>query len=214
MIKLSSENEDVQKFLDYVHSSLRKHKIKLILSLETTTIGKNQISGYFSDEDRELLVCIDDPDWIETLVHEFCHFLQYKEQDPVYTSLDQGDSNYVSEVWDWLDHKHEFVSTKRKNEAFRKMIAMELDCERRSVEMIKRFKLPVNLEDYTYIAFVYVHYYNFCKKYRTWFSDGSSVADIVEISHLEDKYKISLDVDFSKLPPEFEEIFKKYSKMA
>jgi hypothetical protein len=212
MIKLSSENKDVQTFLDYVHSSLRKYKIKLILSLETTTIGKNQISGYFDDASKELLVCINEPNWIETLVHEFCHFLQFKEQDPLYTSLDQGDSNYLSEVWDWLDNKHEFVSTKRKNEAFRKIIDMELDCERRSVEMIKRFKLPINLEDYEYTAFVYIHFYNFCKKYRTWFSDGVSVADIVEISDLEDKYKISLDGDFRKLPPEFEEIFKKYAK--
>ena len=212
MIKLSSENEDVQKFLDYVHSSLRKHKIKLILSMDTKSIGKNQISGYFDESSKELLVCINDPDWIETLVHEFCHFLQFKEQDPIYTSLDQGDSNYLSEMWDWLDGRYEFISTKRKNEAFRKIAAMELDCERRSVEMIKRFKLPVNLEDYTYIAFVYVHYYNFSKKYRTWFSDGVSVADIVEIADLEDKYKISLDGDFRKLPPEFEEIFKKYSK--
>ena len=212
MIKLSSENKDVQTFLDYVHSSLRKYKIKLILSLETTTIGKNQIAGYFSDEGKELLVCINEPNWIETLVHEFCHFLQFKEQDPLYTSLDQGDSNYLSEVWEWLDNKHEFISTKRKNEAFRKIIDMELDCERRSVEMIKRFKLPINLEDYTYTAFVYIHFYNFCKKYRAWFSDGVSVADIVEIADLEDKYKISLDGDFRKLPSEFDAIFKKYTK--
>lgn len=212
MIKISSENKDVQAFIDYVHSSLRKYKINLILSLETATIGKNQISGYFDDGSKELLVCINEPNWIETLVHEFCHFLQFKEQDPIYTSLDQDGSNYISELWDWLDGKLEFISTKRKNEAFRKIIAMELDCERRSVEMIKRFKLPVNLEDYEYVAFVYIHFYNFCKKYRTWFSDGVSVADIVEISDLENKYKISLDGDFRKLPPEFEEIFKKYTK--
>lgn len=213
MIKLSSENETVQNFLDFVHSSLKKHKMNLILSLDPIKICSNVVSGYFSEEDREIRIDISDRTWIETLVHEFCHFLQYIENDPFYTCLEQGDTNFLSEAWDWLDGSLEFVSTRRRNLVFRKILEMELNCEKRSVEMIKKFELPIDLDEYIFAAYVYINYYNFAKKYRTWLKIDTVLGSIFEIKECAEKFGgISLDQDFKQLPKEYEEIFKKYSK--
>ena len=77
MIKVTSDNENVQKFLDYVHSQLRKNKFKLILHMDNLKIGKNYVSGYFSEDTKEIVISIKEENWLEILVHEFNHFVQF-----------------------------------------------------------------------------------------------------------------------------------------
>ena len=212
MIKLSSENENVQKFIDYVHSLLKKYKVKLILSIDSIKIGKNSVCGYFSESDKEIKIDISEKNWLEVLVHEFCHFLQYIEDEPTYKTLEQ-EENILTEFWEWVENERE-LNTNRKRYVCRKVLEMELNCEKRSIEMIRKFDLPIDINEYIFGAYVYIHYFNFVKKYRTWLKDDVSLGNITEIKTISEKYGgMTLEQDFKTLPKEYEDEFKKLSKM-
>lgn len=208
MIKVTSDNENVQKFLDYVHSQLRKNKFKLILHMDNLKIGKNYVSGYFSEDTKEIVISIKEENWLEILVHEFNHFVQFINNEEKYVLLNQGESNFLIELWEWLDGDIE-LNTKRKNLLFKTVQEMELDCERKSVEMIKKFDLPIDIEEYTSIANIYIFYYTYAKKNRCWFSENSTIKDIMTEGNLQN---LSLDCDFTKLPEEYVKHFKNSSK--
>lgn len=207
MIKISSNDENVQKFINHVHSHLRKNKFKLVLHLDELKIGKNSVSGYFSEEDKEIVISLKESDWLEVLVHEYNHFIQFISNESSYISLTQGDSNYLSEMWEWIDKESEFEE-KRLDVMFQTVREMELDCERRTVEMIKQYNLPINLEEYIFTANVYLYFYSFVRKFRCWFKENISIKEMTEFSEM----NFSLDDDFSKLPKLYEDVFKKYTE--
>lgn len=206
MIKISSNDENVQKFINHVHSHLRKNKFKLVLHLDELKIGKNSVSGYFSEEDKEIVISLKEQDWLEVLAHEYNHFIQYITNEPSYISLTQGDSNYLSEMWDWIDKESEFEET-RLDVMFDTVREMELYCERKTMETIKEFNLPIDLDEYIFSANVYLYFYSFVRKYRCWFKENVGIKDITELSDLQ----MTLEEDFSKLPELYEETFKNYT---
>lgn len=206
MIKISSNDENVQKFINHVHSHLRKNKFKLVLHLDELKIGKNSVSGYFSEEDKEIVISLKEQDWLEVLAHEYNHFIQYITNEPSYMSLTQGDSNYLSEMWDWIDKESEFEET-RLDVMFNTVREMELYCERKTMETIKEFNLPIDLDEYIFSANVYLYFYSFVRKYRCWFKENVGIKDITELSDLQ----MTLEEDFSKLPELYEETFKNYT---
>lgn len=206
MIKISSNDENVQKFINHVHSHLRKNKFKLVLHLDELKIGKNSVSGYFSEEDKEIVISLKEQDWLEVLAHEYNHFIQYITNEPSYVSLTQGDSNYLTEMWDWIDKESEFEEA-RLDVMFETVREMELVCERKTMETIKEFNLPIDLDEYIFSANVYLYFYSFVRKYRCWFKENIGIKDITELSDLQ----MTLDEDFSKLPELYEETFKKYT---
>lgn len=208
MIKVTSDNENVQKFLDYVHSQLRKNKFKLILHMDNLKIGKNNVSGYFSEDTKEIVISIKEENWLEILVHEFNHFVQFINNEEKYVLINQGESNFLNELWEWLDGNIE-LNPKRKNLLFKTVLEMELDCERKSVEMIKNFDLPIDIEEYKTIANIYIFYYTYAKNNRCWFSETSTIKDIMTEGNLQN---LSLDCDFTKLPEEYIKLFKNCSR--
>jgi hypothetical protein len=207
MIKLSSDDQNVQDFLDLVHSSLKKMKFKLVLTIDNLFVGKSSVSGYFDEVDKVIKISILDEDFLEVLVHEFCHFLQFSEGDPKYTRLFLNGENMLDELWSWLDGYGE-METKRKNLIFNSVIEMERDCEKRTIELIKKYSLPIDLDNYKNNAIMYLYYYTYAKKFRTWFLDEISFDDLEEI----DMTSLSLDDNFKKLPVQLLKSFKKISK--
>lgn len=208
MIELRVSDENVQKFLNDIKTNLKKHKFKLVLSLEDLKIGKNSVSGWFDESDKELAISIKDSEWLSVLVHEYCHFLQHIENDSTILALEYGDENHLSDVWDWLDGKFEFFSKQDKNMAFNKVIQMELNCERRAVEKIKEYKLPIDLDDYISSAHIYLYYYLFAKKHKKWFGENFGSSDIKLFEEIPNK---TLEHSFKTLPRNYEELFKKFA---
>jgi len=208
MIKLSSMDENTQKFLDYVDSSLKKSRFKLILSMSDVNVGRISVGGSFDESAKELNVGISDPDFLEILVHEFNHFLQWAEQSPIYLKISDDNPSMSEQLWDWLDGDIE-LPKERVSKIIQSVIDMELDCERRSVKMIKEFSLPIDIKEYIFVAYTYLNFYNYVKKHRTWFKKNVGISEIKEIRG---KKNIHLRGKFKRLPKGFEEIFRKYSK--
>lgn len=208
MIKITSLDENTQIFLDYVDKTLKKYRFTLVLSMDDLTVGKNPVGGTFDEIDKTLEISIKDEGWLEILVHEFNHFLQWIEQDLIFLKISENGSNMSEQLWAWLDKEIE-LSKERVSEIIQSIIDMELDCERRSVKMIKEFSLPIDIKEYIYTAYVYLNFYNYVKKHRTWFKQKVFLADIKEIRETKN---IHLRGNFRRLPKGFEEIFRKYCR--
>lgn len=203
MPRLLSNDENVQEWLEMVESDLKKHKTKLKLFQRKIRLGDSSISGYFSHEERAIVVNVKKP-FLDLLVHEYNHFRQSIEISDLFHEWLDGSVP----IWDWIDGTCEFSSNKERNYAFDCIINLEKDCEVRSIEMIKKHSLPINLEEYSKIAWIYVNYYNYARKHRTWFRDDVKLSDVKEFNNIE----ISFEGKMNRLSREMEEIFAKYSK--
>lgn len=108
----------MENFLSYVINDLRKHGVSLHL------IAKNshkKCFGYF--DEKTVLVCLKNEDWLDTLVHEYCHFLQKKDNPKQYEKVFGG---------------------KNKKDFYKNACKIEIDCAIRSLKIIKKFNLKIN----------------------------------------------------------------------
>ena len=123
-------------------------------------------SGYFEDSEKLLVVAMKSPIALEILVHEFGHLTQYLDNCKPWKNL--GDS--LDNTFSWLSGKS--VSNIEKHIDAVKL--MELDNERRSVQIIKKFNLKIDIKLYIKKANSYIYFYNMIKKTRRWSSPNNS----------------------------------------
>jgi hypothetical protein len=98
------------------------------------------------------------------------------------------------DIFAWTNGKR---LTKKKVQAYIKgVLAVELDCEKRAVENIKKFGLPCDIDDYIQKANAYVYFYQFVLKRRKWYSPGKAPYEIPEV--------------YSKMPTKF---LNRYDRM-
>jgi hypothetical protein len=155
-------------FLHYVKGKCRKHGIELILR-EVSYLkldGNIRCSGYFDDEGGKLVVAMKSPLALEILVHEFGHLTQYVDNCKPWRNL----GNSLDKMTDWLQGKDIRNSDKYINVARE----MELDNEKRSVQIIKDFNLNIDIDSYIQKANSYVYFYNWMKTTRRWSSSSNS----------------------------------------
>lgn len=95
-------------------------------------------------------------DFNSLLLHEFCHALQYIEKD-------------IDELVDeWLNFKIEIEKTKLK-EYIDLLLNVELDCEIRVVELIKKNKFDLDIDLYTKKGNSYLLFYKKMLQVRKWY---------------------------------------------
>lgn len=203
--------EKVKLFIDHLKNFAKENNIKLFLSPEKGVIlgeGSNILcNGYFDGENR-LLACAMGKDisyWLLILLHESSHMDQFLENDPAWTNnigLVQTD--------EWLAGKDD-VDLNVISEEIRTSIDIELDCERRTVEKIKKWSLDkiIDIEEYIQKGNAYILFYLWMKKNRSWYTLGKEPYNIDEIVSTMPK---TFDIDYTKLEPKIEEVFDKYLK--
>lgn len=128
--------------------------------------GNIKCSGYFDDNKKLLVVAMKSPLALEILVHEFGHLTQYIDNCKPWRKL----GNSLDKMTDWLQGRQVRNSDKHINAAR----DMELDNEKRSVQIIKDFDLPIDIESYVQRANSYVYFYNWMKTTRRWSSPSNS----------------------------------------
>jgi len=133
-------------------------------------INNVSVSGWFSESDSLEFACAvgkSQKNWIQTFVHEYCHFQQWKEKESTYTRWDD-ETDLLVKYDEWLEGREE-LTKKELIKATRVIQACELNCEKRSVKMIKEWDLPINIDDYIKKANCYIYFYNAVSKYRNWY---------------------------------------------
>lgn len=167
--KLFLESIEEELILSNVYYHLPK---KEAVGSKTSSL---KTSGFFrGDPDPELVVATKKPlsSWFPILIHEYCHYLQWKEQSPLWrhhqelTSALGGDA-----LFDWIEGKKD-LEEETLDELFSVTIALEKDAEERAVEIIRTRNLPVDIESYLKGARSYLLFYQFVRKHRLWFSAG------------------------------------------
>lgn len=161
---------NVQEFIKHVKSECRVHGIKFRLKPTKTVSTSDNIKcvGYCEPDDlKELIVAKKNQNWLMTLVHEYAHLTQWIDQ-----CKEWKDTYKIDNVDDWLNGKE----VPNIEKALAKTRDMELDNEKRTVKLIKKWNLPIDIKTYTRKANAYVQYYNYLYHTRRWMHPDNSPA--------------------------------------
>lgn len=129
----------------------------------------SRTTGYFDDVPEPILACAigkPEEEWYQILVHESCHMDQWKEKSEAWKSIDIQNMRADQIMDKWLGGM-EFEDSLIKD-SIRIMQAVELDCEIRSVEKIKKLDLPIDIPQYIKKANSYLYLYSAILHTRKW----------------------------------------------
>lgn len=163
---INKQEENTKRFLRHVRRVCEELDIKLDLRRARKIKLSPTIacSGYFDEESRVLAVAMKAPDALGILVHEYCHLTQYLDYLDGKFRLWKSATNALGKLDAWLSGEP-ITNLKRVITYSREL---ELDNEKRSVAMIQKWNLPVDLDDYIKKANAYVLFYNWMHKTRKW----------------------------------------------
>lgn len=147
-------------------------QLKLIPS-QYTIIEEDKTSGYFDESNLNKLkiaVAIGNrpkTDWVPTLVHEYCHFLQLKNKNKAYLkNLNQNGKNSALIYNDYTVFKHK-MPYRKAFESLKRVLLIELDCEKKVIRYLKKAKMSQEMIDlYAREANAYLFYLIFDFHYR------------------------------------------------
>ena len=205
---------ETAKFLFYVMTKCLSDGISFHIypSCQISADG-SLVAGYFDDENHDRLALhsvIRSPNTrhtaLGTVVHEFCHTRQYIEKDPCYwINGDTKITDSMYEKWDkWIAKESEYTE-EEIDEFITICMQVEANCERRTVEMIKEFKLPIDIEQYTKEANAYILFYRVMQKERKW----CNVKDPAEINTILELMPTEIVTDLRTLPNGYYELVAK-----
>jgi hypothetical protein len=169
-----------KKFLKHVREHLKEYGGKLVFGRgNKVNCGDGCRSiGYFSDRPLEIRVATKSRDPISTIAHEYAHFLQWIDTPQ---NIMQADDRASLLVFDWLTGK--YYDKKEVQKAFCRVMVMERDAERRTVDLIKKFDLKVDIDKYIRQANCYIYMHWIMRERRSW-KYRTGVSDPMESRNL------------------------------
>jgi hypothetical protein len=190
--------DPISNFISHVKKECKTHGVKCDLRKTAYVKLSESIkaSGYF-DETVPTLVCsMNHKDFIEILAHEYGHLTQWKEGIPLWKSVEVS----MTALDNWLSGEE----VENITEHIAACRDLELDNERRTVKIIKEFKLPVNTHQYIKKANAYVHFYNYMLVSRRWCTPKNSpYTNKKVIESMSSKF----DMEYKSLPKRLKKIF-------
>lgn len=204
-------NDEIDKFIKYVFNKLVKHDVEIIISTKNYVIYPSdnlKCNGYYytdeNNDSRMFAFATGRPlnKWFPVFIHEFCHFEQWRTSAKVWDELEDED-----ELWDWVSRKIE-LSKRESNSMINHARNLEYDCELRTVAMIKKFNLPVDVEKYSQMSAAYILFYDYLKKYRTWYKIGKEPYRNKKLISIMPKKLPAISSRKLKLTPAMEKLYK------
>lgn len=186
-----------------------KNNIQLILSpSKSVEISGIECSGLFTAPNLgnpgTFAVAIGKPfkDWVTVCLHELSHMDQYIEQCDVWKDGMLEDGRDCSDHL--FDNLQGISTTLSKLELINRTIAIELDCEKRTVHKIYQHNLTtfVNVKDYIRKANSYVFFYRFMVEYGKFYDEPPYMIEDIWMTAPD-----HFDNDYSKIP---NQLYKKY----
>jgi len=165
------KDTNIVQFLESEIEHCKENKVKIKFSnIEYVPINGVDCSGYFEDDPKPYIrVAVKKPfdEWFPVFIHESCHKDQYVENSIVWAQKIKDYFN-ASDILDmWINQVVE-LKPKQLTEVIKQVINLELDCEKRSVEKIKKYNLPINIEAYIQQANSYIFYHHLLAEYRRY----------------------------------------------
>lgn len=186
------------KFLGWATEELLKEGIAVRLVQKRSVQG---CAGWFDASEKEFMVCVKHPDFYSVFVHEFCHFLQWRDNREWWDKHMTQYENFLS----WV-HKTSKVKTGR-----RECQIVELDCDRRAVALIKEKKLNIDLDQYIKKANSHIFFYLVVEKKRKWPRTGSGIYEPEVLACYPARFlKFSKYQRISNIPPDVLKLLTSY----
>lgn len=167
------ETIEVKDFTSEVNRKARIHGITVYKGRGKTVMSPGDnvpVAGYFDDENMKLAVAVGDSDWVGAFAHEASHMDQFVDGSKYWTD----DLSHAYDVLLTATTTPEKVSREEFKAALNMIVLLEADCEHRTIEKIKQYKLPVDVEDYTRKANAYLYWHTAMLYYRKWYENGKS----------------------------------------
>lgn len=189
-----------KNFVEWVKDECFEHGVKCVLkNVKYLKLSGNiRCSGYFESGDSpKLVVAMNRKDWIEILVHEYCHVTQWVDKIPLWKKSETS----LEKIDEWLS------GGKVKNIGRHLGIArdLELDNEKRAVALIQEWGLKVDVDHYIRKANAYVQFYNYMGISRRWSKPGNSpYSNENLISEMPSKF----NMNYGKMSKKVEKVFK------
>ena len=182
----NSRNRKVDKrqVVELIRKECEANGVKLRLGRgRNVKSGKLMCSGFFDDTVPELAVAMGREDSLPILIHEYNHMMQWKEDCPVWR--DCGSSCEMLDAW----IEGETFDAETINRAIDRIIDIELDCEKRTVEFITSSGIDIDVSEYTKKSNAYILFYNMIRDTRKWYSSDKKPYDVKEVwSKMPDKF--------------------------
>jgi len=150
-------------FIKFVRSECKKYNVNCSLRrLKSVNLDGDTLkcSGWFDESVPELVVAMNRQDWIEILAHEYSHLTQWVDKIPLWEKSEKS----LSCVWGWLQGEN--VKNIKKHLSV--VRDLELDNEKRTVNLIKKMNLDVDIDNYIKKANSYIQFYNYLNISRRW----------------------------------------------
>jgi hypothetical protein len=200
--------EKIDKFLLHVQEETSKNGVLLFEEKGSSIKMTDSIecSGYFDSEGDEslgntkptLAFSRGREDWIEILAHEYCHMTQWIDDIPEWSQATES----MEIVDKWLggedaENIEYHINVSRD---------LELDNEKRTVEILRKFELPVDIDLYVRKSNAYVLFYNWLKETRRWSKpENAPYKNENVINAMSDEF----DMNYESLDEHIREIYKK-----
>lgn len=156
------------EFIAQAVNNLIEDGFSVKLLMEKCIDGK--YGGWFNSDtkEKEFVVAMKHKDSFEIFIHEYSHYLQWKHNRRFFNTRSES----CDIVFSWLDGKK--YSKKVISEAINHAIEIEWDCEKRALELIKKHKLKVDVDNYIRGANCYLFFYHTVRNLNKWTSNGRS----------------------------------------
>lgn len=203
--------QDLKNIQTFIYSLKRKAKA---LGITLTLDSKNKkvqmegdflTSGYFDSSLKrktgELAVgtARSINTWLPVLVHESCHLDQWAEKTDLWK---ESENMYYNIFDDWLMGKK--CNVKKAYQCIDTLKNLELDCEKRTIAKIQKYKLPIDIKECIQKANCYIFFYNRLKTTRKWVEGDLYKPEILSV------IKTDWYESYDETPKEVEAMFKKY----
>lgn len=160
-----------KKFVEFVKSECKRYGVKFDLRpTKFVKLGNIKCSGWFDSDNKHLVVSMNRPDSLSILVHEYAHLTQWQDCLAGKFPLWDISANSLNKVDEWLNGKRvhgiqHHLSINRD---------LELENEKRSVALIRKFGLNIDIPSYIRRANAYAHFYNWMYYTRKWCKPSNS----------------------------------------
>jgi len=152
-----------KEFIKIVRKTCKDNNIAVVIKKKVKYADGTFVNGYFCDTDRVLAVSTYNDNWFPILVHEYGHLLQFLEDYKPFIQYNSVSGDF----WCALEGK------KVKKRAKDICQLVEFDCERRVLEMIKEYDLPIEPKHYAKRANAYVYFYEVVARTGNWYDMGN-----------------------------------------
>lgn len=186
-------------FLEHVIEQCKLKNVELDLrKSKYLELSDNIKCGGYFDSDIPKLACAMDHEESKTLlIHEYCHMTQWLDEMPLWNESAES----IELVDKWLGG--EDVENIGKHVRISK--DLELDNEKRAVQIMKDWDLEIDIEDYIRKSNAYVLFYLYLEKSRKWSVPGNSPYTNKRVLEL---MSSKFDMNYDVLDPTIEKIFR------